>query len=355
MSNRRKGGHIQLLKAGGQDIFKNSPTATNIEGALHVDRYLTDFSVMFVQDSSNFVANRAASLITVNKQTDIYVTYDRGYFWRDEAQARPLGGRPQQVGYKLSSGVYTATEYALEHVVDDRQRANADEPIRLDENATTLLTQKNMIKQDRVWAQRFFTSGVWSTEFSGVGSTPTGTQFLQFQDAASTPIETIDAAKERILRATGFMPNTLVLGSGVKRVLRSHPDISDRIKYTQQGVADDAILASLFEVDNVIVARSVYNSAMEGATDSFQFIVDESAMLLCYIDPNPTVDSPTAIANFAWTGLIPGQTNQLGGVIERGRDDRAHSDYFQGRMAWDLRLVSQDLGVFFNDVVVVPA
>lgn len=332
-------------------IKKNSPSATNIEGTLHIDRYLTDFSVMFVQDSNKFIAQRAASVIPVLKQTDKYVVYDRGYFWRDEAKPRPLGGRPLQVGYKIGEGTYSAIEYALEHTIDDRQRANADDPIRLDENATVLLTQKHLIKQDRVWAQNFFRSGVWSTNFEGVASTPGSQQYLQFNDASSDPIGVIDLAKDQVNELTGFMPNTLVLGADVKRTLRSHPDIADRIKYVQHGVADDQILAALFDVDNVITARSVYNAAAEGATDNFDFIVDRTGMLLAYIEPNPGLDSPTAIANFAWTGLIPGSTNAMGGVIESGRDDRAHSDWFQGRMAWDLKQVSADLGVFFNDAV----
>jgi len=325
--------------------------ATNIEGTLHVDRYLTNFSVNYVQDANNFIAQRAASLIPVLKQTDKYVVYDRGYFWRDEAQPRPLGGRPSQVSYKVGEGSYSAIEYALEHVVDDRQRANTDQPIRLDENATTLLTQKHMIKQDRVWAQNFFAQGQWSTETFGTASTPGSNQFLQFDDANSDPIGVIDQWKDTMHEKTGFMPNMLVLGSDVKRQLRTHPDIADRIKYTQVGIADESMLSQLFDVQNVMVARSIYNSAAEGATDTFDYIANQKDMLLLYIDPNPGLDSPTAIANFSWTGLIPGQTNTIGGVMERGRDDRAHSDYFQNRCAWDLKQVAADLGVYFNDVV----
>src|SRR6185369_1350845 len=218
-------------------------------------------------------------------------------------------------------------------------------PIRLDENASNLLTQKHMIKQDRVWATKFFSAGVWTTQIQGTDSGPDNpdTHVLQFSDPNSDPIGAIDYQKDRIHEKTGFMPNTLVLGAGVKRVLRTHPDIADRIKYTRTGIADEDILASLFEVDRVVVARSIYNSAAEGATNVFTYIADKKAMLLCYIDPNPGLDSPTAIANFAWTGLLPGATNALGGVMQRGRDDRAHSDYFQMRMAWDLQLVAQDL------------
>lgn len=325
--------------------------AVNIEGTIHVDSYLTGFSVNFVQDRNNFIGQRAASVIPVVKQSDKYVVYERGYFWRDEAAPRPLGGRPRQVGYKLGEGNYNAIEYALEHIVDDRQRANVDDPISLDENATTLLTQKMMIKQDRLWAQNMFAAGKWTTQPQGVGSTPGASQFLQFDDADSDPIAVIDEWKDYMNERTGFMPNTLVLGTKVKRKLRLHPDIADRIKYTQVGVADNDILASLFEVPNVVVARGVYNAADEGATDDFQYIIDENAFWLGYIDPSPGLDSPTAIVNFAWTGLIPGQTNALGGVIQRGRDERAHSDWFQCRMAFDIRIVAQDLGMFFRSAV----
>ncbi len=324
----------------------------NIQGVLHVDRYLTTYSVNWVQDRRVFIAQRAASVIPVLKQTDQYVLYDRGYFWRDEAQPRPLGGRPVQVGYKVTNDSYQATEYALEHIVDDRQRANVDDPIRLDENATTLLTQKHMIKQDRIWVTQFFKTGVWTTDIQGIGSTPVaGSTVLKWNNSNSTPIEDIDYSKDQINQLTGFMPNTLVLGAGVKRVLRSHPDIADRIKYTQTGIADEEVLGKLFEIPNVLVARSVYNSAAEGAVNSFSYIVDQKSAWLGYIEPNPGLDSPTAIANFAWVGLIPGVANTLGGVIERGRDDRAHSDYFQGRMAWALKQVSADLGVFFNQAI----
>lgn len=323
-----------------------------IQGVLHVDRYLTQYSVNFVQDRRVFIAQQAASVIPVLKQTDQYVVYDRGYFWRDEAQPRALGGRPVQVGYKIASDSYSAIEYALEHVVDDRQRANVDDPIRLDENATTLLTQKHMIKQDRTWCQRFFRTGVWTTNIVGINSTPvSGSTVLRWDAANSTPIEDIDGMKDQINQQTGFMPNVLVLGAAVRRQLRTHPDIADRIKYTQTGIADEDVLAKLFEVGTVVVARSVYNAAMEGAANSFQYIADSKSAWLGYIEPNPGLDSPTAIANFAWVGLIPGVANTLGGVIERGRDDRAHSDYFQGRMAWDLKQVSADLGVFIGNAV----
>ncbi len=272
-----------------QDLKK----VNDIYGEIHVDVWLTDFSLGFQQDSMNFIAAAGASLITVTKESNKYVIYPRGYFWRDEAQVRPMGGRPVQVGYKVESGQYLAEEWALEHTVDDRQRQNADNQIRIDENAVTLLTGKQMIRADRIWAERAFTAGVWTQEPSGL------TDFTPFNDAASNPIAVIEEWKEYMLQSTGKEPNI-----------------------------------------NHQVAVEIIS------------IADPNAMLLAYIDPNPTIDSATAIARFSWNGLIPGMTNDMGGVIERGRDDRAHSDWFQDRQAYDIRVISQDLGVFFQNAVV---
>ncbi len=325
--------------------------ATPTASELHVDRYLTNFSLAYTQDESNFVAGAASSVIPVNKASDKYVQYNRGDFWRDEATPRPLGGRPRQVEFRTTSDSYIAEEYGLEHTIDDRQRANSDEPIRLEESGIRMLTEKHMIKRDRTWAAKFFVTGVWPVDQTGVSSSPSANEFIQFNETASDPILVIDVQKDEISKLTGKRPNIMVVGPAVFRSLRTHATIQEVIKYTQRGILTPELLASLFEVDRVLIPRSIYNSADEGATDVFDWIVDDKAMWLGYIDPNPTVDSVTAIATFAWTGLIPGATNAIGGVVERGRDERAHSDFFQMRMAWDMKLVSADVGKFFAETV----
>lgn len=314
----------------------------DIQGELRVDQYLTNFSLSWRQDQAHFVAAAASTPIPVNHESDKYAVYPAGYFWRDEAEVRPLGGRPVQVGYKVENGQYLAEEWALEHTIDDRQRRNAAAPYQLDETGVRLLEGKQLIRQDRMWCQKFFKAGVWTHDFQG------GQHFTPFNDAASEPIAVIDAKKNQMLQATGMMPNTLVLGANVHAALRSNPDIVDRVKYTQTGIATLGVLASLFEVENVSIARAVYNAAAEGAEDDFEFIADPNAMWLGYVEKSASMDAPTAVARFAWTGLIPGAMNDAGGVINRGRDDRAYSDWIHSRNAYDLKQVSPDLGIFFQ-------
>lgn len=320
--------------------FRAVGKVNDIAGEMRVDQYLTNFSVSYRQDQANYVAPMAATNIPVMHESDKYAIFPSGYFWRDEAQVRPLGGRPVQVGYKVQNGQYLAEEWALEHTIDDRQRRNVASPYNLDEQGTALLDSKMLIREDRIWCQQFFKPGVWTNNYVG------GVDFVAFTDVASKPITFIDKLKNAMSLGTGMMPNTLVLGVNVAAALRSNPDIVDRVKYTQTGIASLGLLASLFEVSKVSVARSVYNTANEGAADAFQFIADPNGFWLGYIEPSPMLNAPTAIARFGWTGLIPGSTNDNGGVITRGRDDRASSDWIQNHNAFDYRLISPDLGIF---------
>lgn len=321
------------------------------------DAYLTNYSFALLQDDQTFIVGAAASRIPVTQEAGKYNVYLPGYFLRDEAQVRPLGGRPVQVGYGVKDGNYFAEEWALEHTIDDRQRRNARAQINLDENATRLLTSKQKIRAERIWATKFFGAGKWAMQVDGVAAAPAAGQFLRWSDAASNPINDVEDWKERIAGATGMMPNVLVLGVNVRKTLKNHPDFIERIKYTSSAAIDNDLMAALFEVDQVRTARAIYNAAEErmpgdddGGTD-MQYIVDANSAWLGYIDPNPTLDAPTAIANFAWDGLIPGQTNDFGGVITRGRDPRAYSDYFHSRQAFGLQKVSDDLAVFINAAV----
>lgn len=322
----------------------------DIQGELRQDVYLTEFSEQFTQESSKFITAGGVSNIPVQLPSDKYVRYDRGDFWRDEVGVRPLGGRPAQVKYKVEPGNYNCEEYALEHTIDDRQRKNvaATRQINLDRNATTLLTQKQLIKSDRLWCQKFFKAGVWSHDVIPYDD------FNPFNDEDCDPADEIGKLADRMAESTGMMPNTLVLGARVYRALRKNPALRDVIKYTMGKIPNEAKLAELFEVENVRVARSVYNSALEGAANVFRFIAAGDSCWLGFIDPNPQLDSATAIARFSWVGLVPG-ANEYGGVMERGRDDRAHSDYFQNRTAYGLELIAADLGIFIENAIVATS
>jgi hypothetical protein len=322
---------------------------SDIQGEVRVDQYLTNFSLAWRQEADQFVSPKAATPVPVRNQSDKYSIFPRGYFWRDEAEIRPLGGRPVQVGYRVENAQYLAEEWALEHTIDDRQRANADTPYDVDEAGVTLLEGKMMIREDRIWADSFFKPGIWAYDYEG------NVDFPEFNDIARDPVATVNKFRRVVSKGSGFRVNTIVLGANVIDALDIHPALMERVKYTQTGILTNELLARMFKVQNVIVAESMYNAANEGADDDFEYIIDENAFWMGYIEPAARMNAPTAIARFAWTGLIPGAMNNLGGVINRGRDDRAYSDWIHSRSAFDMKQVAPDLGVFFENAFIPEA
>lgn len=328
-------------------IRKDQPVPSD----LHVDTFLTNLSVGWAQESGQFIADQVFPTVPVQKQSNKFAKYEKGFFYRDEVGPRPLGGRPPKAGYGIESDTYFCEEEGLEHSIDDRTRANADQPLDPDRAAMRLLTTQALIHRDIEWTSNYFKKEVWGTDLKGKNKEPGAGEFLQFDQSGSTPINLIDENRDTVASQTGYEPKTLVLGRDVYRTLKNHESVLDRIKFTQTGIVTADLLAELFDVDKVLVPGAVKNTAKEGQADEIDFIVSPKSMLLVYAAPNPAIDQPSGGYNFAWTGLLAGVTNAFGGVIERGREELNHSDVLQMRYAFDLKVVASELGVFFENAV----
>ena len=320
-----------------------------VPNELHIDRYLTNLSVAYAQDSRDFISDKVFPVVPVRKQSDKYVIYNRGDMWRQgNVHERPLGGRLDVADWSFTEGTYFCTERGLAHKIDDRQYANADEPIDLRRQAMELLTSSVMIDAEAEWTAKYFGTGIWTNDVTGAASADFVTSSTP---STGYPLEVIDEFKESTKRLTALTPNTLILSAISYRVIRNHETVKDVFKYTRPGLIDEELLAMAFGVDSLFIPRGVENSAVEGAADSLDFIAvgqDHNAMLL-YAAPRPGLNTPSAGYTFAWTGLIPGATNPMGGVIMTGRDAFAHSDHFEIRQANDMRVVSPDLGVHLTE------
>ena len=315
---------------------------------LHTNRPLTNISIAFFQQAERFIANRVFPIVPVGKSTDTFYTIPRGEMNRLEVQRRSRGAKPALTNHQVETDTFSCDIYGLAEAITDEDRSDTDLPLNLETQVTQLLTTQGLINREQSWVTNYFQTGIWSTDITGVASGPTGSQVLQWNDDASTPIEDVEAGKTAILQSTSFMPNTLVLGHQVYAVLRNHPDIVDRInrgQTTGAAVTDLQVLAAVFGVDRVLVSQGVINTATEGQDASHSFIAPNRA-LLCYSAPNPGLRIPTAGYTFAWNVY-----SANGMRMRTVRDDIASSDLVIMDDAYDQKLVSADLGYFFNSIV----
>lgn len=322
-------------------------------GDVHVNAPLTNISIAFLQNATNFIASRVFPNIPVSKQSDRYYTYDRGDFNRDEMAERAPSTESAGSGYNLdNTPTYYAPVYAIHKDIPDEVRANADAVLNPDQEATAFVTHKALIKREKLFVNSYFKGGIWTNDWDGVASGPTGNQVIQWSDANSTPIENMRAAKRSVLESTGFEPNKLVLGRAVYDALLDHPDIIDRIKYgqTQGGPANAGkeTLAKLFEVDEILVMNAIENTSKEGQTAAHGFIGGKRA-LLTYSTSSPGLMTPTAGYTFSWTGFLGAGAE--GNRIRSFRMEQIKSDRVEIEMAFASKLVSADLGFFWDTII----
>lgn len=316
---------------------------------VHVSVPLTNLSVAYIQSASEFIADKIFPNVPVDKQADIYYTYPKNAWFRDEAQQRAPGTESVGSGYGLATDDYSCKVWAFHKDVDDQVRANADSVLNLDRDANEFVMQRLMIRRERQFVDTYFKAGVWGKDYAGVAAAPGADQFIQWSDYTnSDPITDVKNARLYIKSITGYRPNVLLLGEEVFESLKQHPDIIDRYKYTQAGVVTVDLIARLFEVDRIVIGGAIYASNVEGATDAFSFVYGKKAML-CYSAPRPSLLQPSAGYTFSWKGYLG--NNAYGVATKKFRMEQLESDRIEGSMSFDQKLVAADLGVFFETAI----
>lgn len=312
------------------------PTQTQV----HVDAILTNISVAYMQKADNFIATKVFPIVPVDKQSDLYFKYTKADWFKDEAKPRADATESAGSGYNLGTDSYLATVYAIHKDIGEQTRSNADNPLNMDRDATEFVTSRLMLREEVQWVADYFKTGVWGTDV-----TPTN---LWSDYTNSDPLTDVETGKETILLNTGYEPNTLVLGYQVFRQLKNHPDIVDRYKYTSADAITEEMMAALFGVDRVLVAKAIYNNSAEGHADNYAFTHGKNA-LLCYSAPSPSLLAPSAGYVFAWRGVSEGLGNNIG--IKNIPMPWLGANRIEGQIAFADKVVGSDLGYFFSGAV----
>jgi len=323
--------------------------------SIHIDSALTNVSVAYIQDETSYIADQVFPMVPVQKKSDRYFVYDKGDFFRDEAKERAPGTESAGGDYDLdNTPSYYARRYAFHKDVTDEDRDNADSPLAPDIDATQFVTQKMLLRREAVFASKFLTTGVWGTNVGGVSTGESlGTSFRKWSDySASNPAKDIRYLKTLIAGQTGFDPNVLTLSYDVYNMLLDHPLVLDRIKYTSAALPGKvaSIMAAMFDVEKVVVAKSVVNSAAKGASNSINFAISNRA-LLSYAAKNPGIKTPSAGYNFAWTGLL-GSGAYGNRIVKFPVPLRGiETVRIEGEMCFDCKVVGADLGAYLSAII----
>jgi hypothetical protein len=342
------------------------PYSAPAPGDVHVNRPLTNIAIAYMQDHANtFVADSVFPNVPVAKQSDAYFTFSRGEWNRDDVKERAPGTESAGGSFDIGQDTYFARVKAFHMDINDQMIANQDSPLSLDQQATMYVMSKHLLHRELGWANVYFKAGVWTFQVAGnAAATAKATlnpdtttngaandKLLFWNNAASTPIEDLRWLMTFQQQRTGFRPNKLVLGRPVFDVLVDHPAIiarMDRGQTVGAAKANRAIIASLLELDEVVVMDGIVNSAAQGLAEANSFIGGKHAMLV-YAPAVAGLMLPSAGYTFSWTGFL-GASNQ-GVRMKRFYMDALESTRIEGQQAFVQKLVALDLAVFIKDVI----
>lgn len=303
-----------------------------------VDPVLTNMFLAYNQADSRFVAGRVAPAVPVDFITDTYYKLAKRSMFQREVKKRAPGGPIPRGGYVLETDTVTTVQYALGHPIPREVRANNQAPLSLESAGLQWLSANHLIDREYRFAAAAMITGVWSTDNT------TATKWSDY--AGSDPVGNIKLAKRTISQSTGKDPNQMVMGEIVADALENHPDLIDRIKYTQAATSASvrAAMAQLFELE-IVVGKAIYDTANEAVTASFSPIIDDDC-LICYTKPGVDMMDVSAIKTFYWQ---PG--GGMGVIEPMWFDNNTKQDIIDSFQQNAHEVTGADLGYFFSNVV----
>lgn len=323
-------------------------------GAIHVNRPLTNLSLGTLQDQSVYACYKAFAVVPTQQQGNTYYKYDSDEFHRDVMRERAPGAETVGIGYTPTTDNFFCKLWGLHHDVPDQNRANQDEVLDEDLDATNQLVQAAMIRMEVQWGADYFTTSKWWRDVTGAATSSGSTQVKYWSDTTSDPVGDVELQRKDMLLNAYKKPNKMFMGYEVWSKLKNHPALLDRLKPGQTGLSgkpSEVTLqqaAMLFEVDEIVVSEAVYNTKGEGETAVKNFILGKH-VLLAYVNPSPGRFKPSAGYTFVWTGYTG--MNRMGYRIKKYRLERNASDRIEIEAAWGNKLVHNGLGTFFSGVV----
>lgn len=308
--------------------------------SVHVNQPLTNFSLA-VWQSQGYAWNSTRP-VRINHRSDVYRTYDQDFWFRTEAQRRAPGTESVGSGYAVSTSTVTTDRWAIHHDVDDPTRRNADADMNLDREAAEWTAMQLNIRLEALWAAAFFVTGVWNA------STTPGTLW---DVATSDPIADMEARALVMHENTGRRPNIGYFGAQTySDGLKNHPDLLDRIKYTQRGIITPDLIAAALDLERVVVCGATRNTALEGVARTMDFVAGQTNALLAYVAPTPGLLTPTAFQNFVWPEA--GTANEFGVATKKYRlPESVESDRVETEIWIQMVVTSTLLGEAFISTV----
>lgn len=280
------------------------------------DPVLSGVSVAYKNE--NYLAETILPVFPVSKQFGTFYRYDKSAFRRAKALRAP-GGKANEVGFGLTTDTFTTQDHALKEKIPFEVIEQAESALNPESDSVENVTEMLMLDKEMALAAILSNTAIITQNVTLSGTD----QWSDFDN--SDPFGDIRTAIAAVQAAIGRRPNTLVFGQAAFNVLIDHPDVVDRVKYTNgTGITADMI-ARLFDVKQVLVGSAAYETADEGQTSSLGYVWGKHAWAM-YIEPQRGLKKVTFGFTFSYKTR---EVVKWDDADEQSRYVRVHDNYAQ--------------------------
>jgi hypothetical protein len=215
---------------------------------------------------TGFIAEQILPAVYVPQTTGKIGKYSNNHLRIVNTVHEGKGPYRQLEAVTVSTDTYDIESHGLKDIITDRDMRNFEAPFDAEMDSTFSLTLAHQIAKEYGLA-----SALTNPSIITQGTTLSGNaQYDNIRHGESDPIADKITADNAIEAAVGGPSNTAIMSMKVFRNLSRHEKILGALGYTQyppMGVSA-AQLATVLQVDRVLISDAMYNSAKEGQADS---------------------------------------------------------------------------------------
>ncbi len=265
--------------------------------------------------------------------------------------------RAPRAGYNSDEGEFGTDSYAtedhgLEGKLDDREVAIYRDVFDA-ELATVNATVDGVLRRfEYDAAAATYDTAIWT------GSSLATAITNEWDDHTNaTPITDVNAAREKIVHGTGIEPNALIMNRFQMRHARECPEITDKIKYVMGTLPKEitpAILAQAFDLDFVLVAGGMKNTANEAQSRSISRLWSNEYMMLAKVALTDSLEEPAVGRTFVWDGnggAGPGSDTELAYLVEEYRNPNETGTIYRCRNDRGIKRLYPALGHLLSNAI----
>lgn len=286
-----------------------------------------DLGSMFAFDLEanrlKFIAHRVLPFLQVDLAADAFGKIPLKELLKRADVKRGPKGNYNRVDWQFESDSYATAEYGLEGAVDQRNARKYQHYIDAEAATARLVLHLVMLEAEIRVRDKLFP-----------GAYAVNNVTNEWDDAQNaTPIDDVEASVRRIFAATGVWPNAIVFNKKVFRNLRLCEQITERIAAT--GAGDKikpkditvGMIAACFDLEHVIIAEGVTNTADEGQTATPGHIWSDEYAAVGRIAETADITEPCLGHTMHWSG----DGSQPGGLMESYYAEETRGDVVRVR------------------------